>query len=213
MDKLYEIDNNGLVRQKEYQIIQYKEEYLDVRYRSYGQNTVYMSYLRLGFLLGVVKENISSILDFGCGTGDFLKVASLKIPNTYSYDIIDHNYKFAKKIEKVEDIYKMQLDVVTFFDSLEHVTDPYEIIRNINTEYIFISVPWCHLKTKGEKWFMNWKHRRYNEHLWHFDLESLSKFFKSFGYDLIKFSNFEDIISQNSLDYQNILSCIFQKNR
>lgn len=60
--------------------------------------------------------------------------------------------------------------------------------------------------------FENWKHRRPDEHLWHFNLESLTKFMQEICYEKITHSNIEDVIRKPSSDYTNILSAVFKKN-
>jgi hypothetical protein len=74
---------------------------------------------------------------------------------------------------------------------------------------VFISVPWCHYIL--DAWFDSWKHRRENEHLWHFDLGSLTKFFGSLGYEYISHSSIEDIIRKPVDDMSNILTVLFRK--
>ena len=72
----YTILPNGLIKQNKIfsQIQNYDKEYVDIRYNSYGEKGLQMSYLRLGFILGALKHTPSSILDVGYGNGDFLKV-------------------------------------------------------------------------------------------------------------------------------------------
>ena len=101
-------------------------------------------------------------------------------------------------------------DVVTFFDSLEHCED-IEFIKDLNTKYILISVPWCHWKEEGDEWFMNWKHRKPNEHLYHFDESSLLKFMKRMGYLSVDLGNYEDVIRKPVDHRKNILTGLFKK--
>jgi len=74
---------------------------------------------------------------------------------------------------------------------------------------VCISVPNCHYK--DDEWFENWKHRRPNEHLWHFNKESLVKFMKRMGFVLCSYSNLEDTIRKNNDQIEtNILTCVFR---
>ena len=204
----YEMDNNNIIKQIKVNKIVYDDSYINNRYNNYssGEN---MSYARLGYLLGVLKGNdINSILDIGYGNGDFLKIASKFIKSCAGFDI-PPMYPLPKYINTISNIYNDNYDVVCFFDSLEHFDDIYEI-ENLNTKYIYISVPWCH--NLSIDWFTNWKHRRENEHLWHFNLESLSKFFTSIGYEILDYSNIEDVIrTPYDEKLPNILSAIFKK--
>ncbi|WP_321778926.1 class I SAM-dependent methyltransferase [Sulfurimonas sp.] len=204
----YKLDSNGVIKQIKINKISYDERYINNRYNTYnsGEN---MSFSRLGYLLGVLKdEKISSILDVGYGNGDFLKTASKYIEKCVGSDI-PPMYPLPKHIKTVESIYDDNYDVICFFDSLEHFDDIYEI-KNLNTKYVYISVPWCH--NLSAEWFDNWKHRREDEHLWHFNLPSLTKFFASIGYELVGNSNIEDIIrTPYDENLPNILSAVFKK--
>jgi len=202
----YEKLENGIIKQKTVNKIKYNYAYSNI-YNSYGEKANYLSYLRLGILLGALNHNPDSILDVGYGNGSFLKCASNKIINCYGYDISD--YPVPDGIIKVNSILDTHFNVICFFDSLEHFDD-ISIIKNLNCDYIFISVPWCHYNS--DEWFLNWKHRRPNEHLWHFNDTSLVNFFKENGYEKIYLGNFEDTIRKNLNDNQpNILSAIFKK--
>lgn len=203
----YEIDENGVIKQVRYFKTpqKYDETYVNERYNTYGIKGTLMSYLRLGFINACLGEYPLSILDVGYGNGDFLNACKEVIPNCYGKDI--SNYKLPKGCESGD--FDREYDVVTFFDSLEHFEDIY-FVKDINTKYICISVPNCH--NFSDEWFFNWKHRRPDEHLWHFNEISLIAFFDKCGYDLIRTSTLEDIIRKNDKDESNILTGFF-KNR
>ena len=83
-----------------------------------------------------------------------------------------------KPDNKFENFY----DIITFFDSLEHFED-IEFVKDLKCSAICISVPYCYYK--DDAWFEEWKHRRPNEHLWHFDKNSLENFMRRMGFVLI----------------------------
>jgi hypothetical protein len=203
----YEKLENGVIRQINVNKIIYDFEYSNI-YNDYGEKSNYLSYLRLGTLLGSVKKTPESILDVGYGNCSFLNAAKTIIPNCYGHDISD--YPVDENIVRVDTMFNKHYDVVCFFDSLEHFDD-INIIDKLDCEYIFISVPWCH--NFSDEWFLNWYHRRPNEHLWHFNEESLTKFFNENGFRKIHCSNFEDAIRKNPKlnGAPNILSAIFKK--
>jgi hypothetical protein len=211
MEKLSEINNyeklkNGIIRQINIKKREYNFEYSNI-YNSYGEKSNYLSYLRLGILLGTLNNIPNSILDVGYGNGAFLNCSNNVIKNCYGYDISD--YPIPTCAHKVTDIFDKHFEVICFFDSLEHFDD-INIIDKLKCEYIFISVPWCHYNS--DEWFLNWHHRRPNEHLWHFNDESLVRFFHENGYEKLYLGNFEDTIRKNaSTDQPNILSAIFKK--
>ena len=124
----------------------------------------------------------------------------------FGYDIT--GYDIPEGCEFIKDWVNLNVDVITFFDVLEHFEDPY-MIKDLNAKYVILSFPWCHYIS--DEWFENWKHRKPNEHLWHFNKESLVNFMSEVGYDVINVTNVEDIIRKNNLEYSNILTGVFKK--
>jgi len=203
----YETLETGVIKQKIIEKTTY--DYYANKYNEKKEKTNYMSYLRYGVLVGVLQTIPNSIVDVGYGNGSFLSVCKETIKDTYGCDISD--FPVPEGCKKIDFTDISNVDVVCFFDSLEHFDD-ISVIKNLSTQYIFISVPWCH--NFSDEWFLNWHHRRPNEHLWHFNKESLINHFKTNGYECIYTSNFEDLIRKNSSlkGHPNILSAIFKKH-
>ena len=197
---------DGVVYQVDKNHIDYDKEYVNTRYVKYGELPTYMGYLRLGNIIGSLRRVPTSILDVGYGDGSFLKVCSNIIPKCYGYDI--STYPIPEGCKQVKSFLDESYDVITFFDSLEHFED-IDFVRDLKCNAVCISVPHCHYK--NDEWFENWKHRRPNEHLWHFDKPSLKTFMHRMGYELVSYSNVEDTIRKNNKDESNILTCIFKK--
>lgn len=202
----YEILENGLIRQLNFvnKIQKYDLDYVDQRYNQYGEKGPQMAGLRLGYLIGVLGFVPNSILDIGYGNGDFLKMTQQGI-TSYGNDI--SGYPIPENSEFIQDIFEKHFDVVCMFDVLEHFED-ISFVKNLKCNYVYISLPWCH--NFSDEWFENWKHRRPDEHLWHFNEESINKFFKEMGYERVNFSNIEDLIRKSPDDNPNILTCIFK---
>jgi len=206
MIKNYKINDDGVIYQVDKLLIDYGENYIKNSYVVYEPLPTYMGYLRLGNIIGSIGKIPESILDVGYGNGSFLKVCKDIIPNCYGYDIT--NYPLPNGCYLTNDMFDKTYDVITFFDSLEHFDD-IEFVKNLKCNYICISVPNCHYE--NDEWFENWKHRRPNEHLWHFNNESLTKFMKRMGYELITESNIEDTIRKNKNEKFNILTSVYKK--
>jgi hypothetical protein len=198
---------NGVIKQKNVNKIKYNYNYSD-KYNQYGEKGIALAHLRYGVLLGYLKRNPTSIVDVGYGNGDFLRVCLMSIKNVYGSDISD--YPIPENAKKIEFSDISNVEVTCFFDSLEHFDDIYDI-KKIKTDYIFISVPHCH--NLSNEWFIDWYHRRENEHLYHFNKESLCNFMDECGYECVYSSNFEDIVRFNPKMHPltNILSCIFKR--
>lgn len=198
---------NGIIKQLNVENIEYNFEYSN-KYNNYGEKANYISYLRLGVLLGNLDKTPNSILDVGYGNCSFLNAAKTIIPNCYGYDISD--YPVDSNITRVDTMFGKHYDVISFFDSLEHFTE-IDFIQKLDCDYITISLPWCHYFT--DDWFMNWYHRRPNEHLWHFNDTSLVNFFAENNFKNIYLGDYEDAIRKNgdTGKYPNILSAIFKR--
>lgn len=128
------------------------------------------------------------------------------IEKCYGFDVTD--YPLPENVEFASDWKTKSVDVITFFDVLEHFDDPY-MIKDLKASYISLSFPWCNYKS--DAWFESWKHRKPNEHLWFFDEKSIYKFAETTGYTVINHSNIEDTI-RKSTDSPNILSVVLRKN-
>lgn len=202
---------NGVIKQskKINGDFKYDTNYIKT-YEDFKELGKYMSYLRLGYITGHVDFKNKSILDIGYGNGDFLNIANDAGFKCYGCDVTEYPLKNDITIIKYEEIFNKYFDIVTFFDSLEHF-DEIDFVKNLNCEYVVISLPNCHYF--NDEWFFNWKHRKPDEHLYHFNKESLINFMNEMGYDNISISNFEDIIRKPIDENSNILSGIFKKRK
>ena len=207
MLKNYITDKNGVIKQIDVKNITYDNSYILNSYSKYGELTNYISYLRYGYLIGTIEKIPETILDFGYGNGSFLNILKQTIPNCYGYDIGE--FDVPDNCKRINNIFSKHFDVITFFDSLEHVNDIY-FLSKLDCNYIMISVPECHYFS--DDWFYNWKHRRENEHIWHFSKQSLINFMSYEGYELLRIGNIEDIIRKPIDTNTNIITGIFKKS-
>lgn len=197
-------DDFGIINQIKQEPYTYDVDYVKRNLDNLGEKLIQLSYLRLGYLLGVIKEIPKSILDVGYGNGSFLRACTNIIKDCSGNDISD--YSLPERCKFVPDIFSRHFSVITFFDSLEHFPD-ISFISKLKCDYVLISVPWCHYFS--DDWFDLWRHRKPNEHLHHFNKESLQKFFESNGFQMLDFSNIEDTVRKS--DSKNILSAVFRK--
>lgn len=197
----YKRNSDGLIYQVDKSIITYDTEYVNTRYNTYGILNDLMSNLRLGYVIGSIGKIPDSIMDVGYGNGSFLSSCSTLINSCYGYDVT--GYPIPESSVFVDDWISHKVEVLTLFDVLEHMEDPY-ILKNCQADYLIISLPWCHYHSS--EWFSSWKHRRPNEHLWFFDETSIFNFAKAIDYEVINFCNIEDSIRRSTNDDPNILT-------
>ena len=207
----YQTDKDGIIHQIVKHPFAYGVDY-SANYNKLGELADQMSFLRLGYIIGnSAAHNIpnESILDVGYGNGSFLKVASSLYRECYGSDL-NNDYPLPPKCKFVSDINSQQVDVITFFDSLEHI-DNIDFVEHLNCKAICISLPWCHYL--GDAWFTQWKHRKPDEHLHHFNDTSLRLYMSRMGYSCVNISNVEDSIRTPVDAYANILTGFFIKNK
>lgn len=201
----YAKNQDGIIYQIEKTPFDYTGGYNNY-YKQIQDSTRYTSYLRLGYIVGSIGKTPKSILDIGYGTGAFLEACESEIENRYGHDI--SGWKVPDGCQFVEDILEDRYEVITFFDSLEHMND-IEFVKDLKCDYVCISVPHCHYF--DDEWFENWKHRKPDEHLWHFNEYSLKSFMERMGYSTVNICNLEDFTRVNNKEYSNILTGIFKK--
>jgi len=201
----YKKHENGVIEQIVKEPFDYNFDYSN-NYNKLGEIGTRMAHLRLGHLIGSLGFVPDSVMDIGYGNGDFLKVCQNIIPNCYASDISE--YPAPDGCKFIDNPNSINVDVVTFYDVLEHYHNIYDI-KDIKAKYLVISVPDCHYF--NDDWFKNWKHRKPNEHVFHFNKTSLVNFMREIRYDLINISNIEDTIRKNNLDYSNIITGVFKK--
>ena len=162
---------------------------------------------RSAFLQRSVPRSCKRLLDFGCGTGAFCRSAC-KHYTTFGYDI-NHYYQTTWREDASPITYSTKLqdqpyDVVTFFDSLEHVQDPVNLIKFLSSVKVFI----VSLPVMEKTAWPSSRHLKPLEHLHYFTFTSIFKLFAKCGYALTTFSEGETILGR-----QDILTFAFRKWR
>jgi hypothetical protein len=164
----------------------------------------------------VVKKyagDFKTICDFGYGNGAFLKycIETSSYHKAYGYDISD--YPVPDGVERLNYINEIPVDVMTFFDSIEHIEeeDLVPFLKNLQTKHVVISVPWLH-EFLGPRWFSKWKHKKDNEHFHYFDMHGLVGLLTDSNYDIMHIGNEEDEIRKPVDMWPNILSIVAKNN-
>lgn len=202
----YDINEDGVIYQIDKNAFPYDKEYVENSYvNRLGELSNYMAYLRLGYIIGHIGIPYS-IMDVGYGDGSFLKACKKIIPTCAGNDI--SKYEIPEGCEFVSNITDRYFQVITFFDCLEHFEN-IDFVSSLQCKYLVLTVPYCHYHNK--EWFKEWHHRKPDEHLWHFNLDSLNNFMKRMGYNLSNHSQLEDVLRNKLGNEQNTLTCIYKK--
>jgi hypothetical protein len=202
----YSTDEFGVVHQINSKPFNYDMDYQN-SYNKLGELGPRMANLRLGYIIGAIGTTPSSIIDIGPGNGDFVRACKNIIPSVYFHDTIKRDD--LKGIKYADKPYKLNVDVITFFDSIEHMSD-LSFVKDIKAKIVVISVPSCN-NPQDDKWFESWKHRKPDEHLHHFNADSLIRFMMSNGWYTLNMTNIEDTIRKSSSDTPNIITGVFYR--
>jgi hypothetical protein len=206
----YKQNQDGIIEQISKEPFYYDNQYSESRYSIFSDRGNILN-LRLGYIIGSLGKIPESLLDVGYGNGDFLINCKNFIKNLYGNDI-EPAYPLPEGIDFISDITTKEVEVITFFDSLEHFHD-IEFVKDLKCKYVIISLPWCY-NGLDDKWFLNWKHRKPNEHLHHFNHISLEKFMNRNGFRMLNFCNLEDKIRiDNSLSPNILTACFIKKTK
>lgn len=149
-----------------------------------------------------------SILDYGCGNGNFLKKFKGK---KFGFEI-NKDIKKSKRIEYLsfDQIRKKKFDMIVMRGVIEHIPDFYIVLNNLfktikNKGLFYLTATPNSLSLAFE---MN--KRKFNqnclEHIYHFNHLNLSKFFLLNGFSLIdtSFQYFKTPYKNITKDYENI---------
>lgn len=141
-------------------------------------------------------EEPGRLLDYGCGTAEFLNEARI---NLWKVQGIEPNEKArtqankklgGKVYENIDDLKKdTTFDVVTLFHVLEHIHDLRKTIKKVlnhlkSNGYIFIAVP-NHECWDAKHYSNHWAAWDVPRHLYHFNLKSIRQFQEEFDLNLI----------------------------
>jgi hypothetical protein len=215
MEHKYKYDKHNVIYQVDPEPFEYTEEYME-SYNNLGQAALNrMSRLRLKYIRQTIGMQPRTILDIGYGSGSFIRHCKEQGIASYGNDVCKYEMPPGTAFAEIDDT---PYDVITLYDTLEHFHD-ISFLGIIRPEFLVITVPWrpfvrsslCEYAKTEE--FLNWKHRKPNEHIRHFDLQSLKSCVESYGFEMIAVSNIEDTIRipSGNTGYPNILTEVFKR--
>jgi len=144
---------------------------------------------------GLVNKK-SSLLDYGCGTGEFLKYMQSKDYNVIGIEPSDAAREKANKIldgkvfKTLNHLDDNSLDVITLWHVLEHVHQLNDTLQNLKklltpNGLIIIAVP--NPQSKDSKKYKNyWAGYDVPRHLWHFTQETLQELLFKNGMKIVQ---------------------------
>lgn len=151
--------------------------------------------------IALVRSHVSrgTILDYGCGTGMFLKVCKSEGWETFGMEPDSGARQIAKgfgidSFQDKEDLAKAaqgkQFSAITLWHVLEHVTDLPETLHFFKEKLspngvLIIAVP-NYTSYDAEHYERFWAAYDVPRHLYHFEINSVSKLLSPYGFKLIE---------------------------
>ncbi len=140
----------------------------------------FMHKKKLMWMKKYINQN-TRVLDYGCGTGEFVKFLRENSIKAYGYD---PNIKFndgnsSKYFVDKEKWKKQKYDIIVLWHVLEHTYNPFNLIESLKTNLrksgkIFIAIP--NFKSYDSKYYGKyWAGYDVPRHLWHFTRKSILK--------------------------------------
>lgn len=160
----------------------YKEKYDCYEVTELGRE---INAYRWDFVLENHLAGSTRLLDWGCGNGSFVRMA----PPGWTvrcYDINPHS-GCSDNPELAEEAWA----VVTMWDVLEHMVDPYGFIKNLKTDVLCLTVPDVAGVRGGIE---SWKHYRPDEHQHYFSVSSLARMLSRAGFYITDLDRSEAIM-------------------
>jgi hypothetical protein len=210
----YAMDAFGVIHQVAFTPITYDKQYISY-YEDLSDRTIKLGYQRLGWILGLLGRIPDSVLEIGYGTGTFIEAAQITgVADCAGYDIAAFPLPEGVRFVAWDDALRREWDLVAMFDVLEHVPD-LGFLGRLDARYLAIAVPYCRFRElgeAGERWFQDWRMRLPDEHLHHFDRESLVALLAHHGFECLALNTFEDGIRLRPGETgPNILCGFFRK--
>ena len=185
--------------------MQYEDSY-EAKYLAYPEKDICVIRLRvLRILDSGLATRRQKLLDYGCGSGAFVRAARAAGYDAYGFDVND----FTADLRPPEGFTP---DIITAWDAFEHLTDEqqkifFQCANTANT--IAVSVPDFFTPTKDET-LKKWRHYRPREHLHYYTLTALCTRFEREGYSFGFSSHAEDAVRKAPWK-NNILTVGFVK--
>lgn len=187
----YHLDEFGVVHQTTWQRKVYDKQYLSY-YEGLSERTIKLGYQRWGWVLGMMRRAPASVFEIGYGLGTFLEAAHIGgTPECAGYDVARYPLPAGCTFVEWDAALDRSWDLTALFDVLEHMPD-LSFLSRLKTRGLAVAVPYCRWHELGDDWFRDWRMRLPDEHLHHFDRDSLVALLRHHGYRCVDLNTHED---------------------
>jgi hypothetical protein len=150
----------------------------------------------------ITEKYCESLLDIGVGSGEFIKESGLLV---YGFDINPVAIKWLREGDIYRDPYHYmpQVDGLTFWDSLEHIPNPTELLNQVRKDmFLFVSIPIF----TDLLWVKKSKHYKPDEHYYYYTAQGLMTYMNDSGFETTEISDHETRAGR-----EDILTFVFKK--
>jgi hypothetical protein len=180
--------------------VEYGEDYFK-KYMNYESTEIAIKLNN--FRTNITEKYCSTLLDIGIGSGEFIKSSKIK---TFGFDINPLAERWLKDNNLFKNPYieMPSVDGLTFWDSLEHIPEPCDILSLTKSkQYVFVSMPiFSDLLS-----LKNSKHYRPNEHYYYFTSKGMIQYMQDLNYSIVEIQD-----GETQAGREDILTFVFQKN-
>lgn len=173
----------------------YDKEYFD-KYVGYAETPVgtAITAFRCEFTSHYVTGH-DTLCDIGIGCGDFLTSIEPYMSSVRGYDVNETALDWLAKRNMYSDPHISSFDIMTFWDSLEHIPDFDLMLANCR-KWLFISMP-IYLNLHDD--LLQSKHFRKDEHFWYFTHLGLTELMYTHGFMFVASSNKERELGREAI--------------
>lgn len=129
----------------------------------------------------------ASVLDIGAGCGTFVRTARSWGFDANGFDVIPKTVDYLKEIGAYAESAE-GFDVVTFWDSLEHIDVPETVLKRIaRGALVLVAIPVIEDLTR----IRSWKHYKPSEHYYYFTRQGFLDWMAAYGFRVVEESTHE----------------------
>lgn len=173
----------------------YDEKYFD-KYVAYAASArgQQINQFRLSFISQFIVSG-PTICDVGIGCGAFVSAMKAAGHKISGYDINPAGVDWLKKFGFYRDPHKRRVDVLTFWDVLEHIEDM-ETILSCARKWVFVSMP---IYQNMHHCILS-RHFRPDEHCHYFTRDGFVRRMRSYRWDLCGWSLGESLAGREDIE-------------
>ena len=129
-----------------------------------------------------VKLGGTAVVDLGCGDGGLLQLLKESNFPSWGYDLMPNNIEHAVNVRGVDARFTNFIsddieyaDVAVMTETLEHMEDPHQVVRDLPSKYLIASSPY----NESDK-------SHYEFHLWAWDSDGYDELIRQGGYTILE---------------------------